>query len=408
MLNRLRMKRPLAAVTVAASLLLGQATAGAVEPIKIAAPFGLTGPVGPFAKPYVAALELAIKFINDNGGIKSMGGAPLELLLQDSQSDPTIAARLLREMKEKGAVIAVAPFASGLVLAAKPVLNEIDLPLLVPSLARQITEDNANKVLWRISNTDEALVNGAMDFLEAEMKAGKVQVQSIGIVAQAGGAGAPFAAAIEARATAMGLKVVNISYDAAETKNFGPIVSQLAEANVDLVTGFMYTGGGLLFAEAYLLQGWKPSQGFFWMAGGHGEYGFRKELGTDTAGWMDAGFAATSGCEPMKKFAADFEASYGEPLVGLVPAAPATIAVIADALERAGSTDPAAIKAALAATDLEYCEHPLYALAGGARFNANGDNERFQPTIIQHEGDLGLVPVWPEAVAARPAVWPAR
>jgi branched-chain amino acid transport system substrate-binding protein len=406
MFNRLKMFSSLAAVTVAVGLLLGQAQAA--DPIKIAAPFGLSGPEGPFAKPYVAALELAVKFINDNGGIKSMGGAPLELVLQDSQSDPTTVTRLLREMKDQGAVVAVAPFASGLVLAAKPVLNEIDLPLLVPSLAKKITEDNANHVLWRISNTDEALVNDAMDFLEAQIKAGRVDVKSIGIVAQAGGAGAPFAAAIETRANAMGLKVTNISYDAAETKDFGPIVAQLKDANVDLVTGFMYTAGGLLFAEAYLLQDWKPAQGFFWMAGGHGEYGFRKELGQDTANWMDAGFAATSGCAPMQKFAADFEASYGEPLVGLVQAAPATIAVIADALERAGSTDPAKVKAALAATDIDYCELPLYALAGGAKFNAAGDNERFEPTIIQHEGDLGLMPVWPEGLAARPAIWPAR
>lgn len=408
MFNGLKGKCALFAATVAASLVLAQPASAQVETIKIAAPFGMTGAVGPFAKPYVPALELAIKFINDNGGIKSLGGAPLELLLQDNQSDPKNAVRLLREMKEQGAVVAVAPFASGMVLAAKPVLADLDLPILVPSLARSITEDNANNVIWRISNIDEALVNDAMNMIEHAIKAGDIEVDSIGIVAQAGGAGAPFAAAIEARAEEMGLSVVNIAYDASETRNFGPIVAQLAEADVDIVSGFMYTGDALQFAEAYLLQEWEPSQGFVWMAGAHGEYGFRRELGAETVGWMDAGFAATAGCETMQKFAADYEASYGEPLVGLVPAAPAVIAVIADALERAGSTEPAAIKAALAATDLDYCEHPLYALAGGVRFNANGDNERFVSTIVQHEGELDLIPVWPESVATRAPAWPAR
>ena len=404
----------LAVVAVAAGLALCAPASAQVKSVKIAAPFGLTGPEGPFAKPYISALELAVKYINDNGGIKSLGGAKLELMLQDSQSDPKNAVRLLREMKQQGAAFAVAPFASGLVLAAKPALNELDLPIIVPSLARQITEDNANKVIWRISNIDEAMANDAMTFVDEAMKTGDLKIKSIGIVAQAGGAGAPFAKAIETRAKAMGLTVVNLSYDASQARNFGPIVAQLAAGNVDLVTGFMYTADALQFAEAYLLQKWRPSQGFLWMAGAHGEYGFRKELKTDTNRWMVAGFAAPSGlsgtasCATMKKFAADYETIYKEPLTGLVPAAPASIAVIADALERAASTEPAALKKALAATNIDYCGHPLYALAGGVRFNANGDNERFSPTIIQHEGETDLISVWPKAVAGRAPVWPAR
>lgn len=380
----------------------------AQETVKIAAPFGLTGAVGPFAKPYVPALELAIKYINDAGGIKSMGGAKLELLLQDNQTDVKNAARLLREMKEQGAVIAVAPFSSGMALAAKPVLTDLDMPLIVPSLARGLTEDNADKIIWRVSNIDASLANDGMDLIQASMDAGTIKVDSIGIVAQAGGAGAPFAAAIEARAKEMGLTVVNIAYDATEQRNFGPAVAQFAAADVDIVTGFMYTADALLFTEAYLLQDWKPSQGFLWMAGAYGEYGFRKEIGAETQNWMDAGFADTAGCAPMEKFAAEYEASYGEPLVGLMPAAPAVIAVIADALERAASTEPAAIKEALAATNIGYCQHPLYALAGGVKFDANGNNENFVSTIVQHEGDTALVPVWPKDVAKRAPIWPAR
>ena len=414
MLKALSTKWRRAAWVVTAGLALCAPALAQVKSVKIAAPFGLTGPEGPFAKPYISGLELAVKYINDNGGIKSMGGAKLELMLQDSQSDPKNAVRLLREMKQQGAAFAVAPFASGLVLASKPVLNELDLPTIVPSLARPITEDNTNKVLWRISNIDEAMASDAMTFLDEAIKAGDVKIKSIGIVAQAGGAGAPFAKAVEARAKGMGLTVVNLSYDATQTRNFGPIVAQLATANVDLVTGFMYTADALQFAESYLLQKWKPSQGFLWMAGAHGEHGFRTALKTDTARWMVAGFAATSGvsttggCTSMKKFAADYEATYKEPLAGLVPAAPATIAVIADALERAASTEPAALKKALAATNMDYCGHPLYALAGGVRFNANGDNERFLPTIIQHDGQTDLIAVWPKVVATRPPVWPAR
>lgn len=67
MFNGLKGKSALLASTVVAGLILGQPASAQVESVKIAAPFGMTGAVGPFAKPYVPALELAIKYINDNG-----------------------------------------------------------------------------------------------------------------------------------------------------------------------------------------------------------------------------------------------------------------------------------------------------------------------------------------------------
>lgn len=383
------------------------ASGGDVESIKIAAPFGLTGPVGPFAEPHVPALELAIKKINEAGGIKALGGAPLELLLQDSQSDPAVATRLLREMKADGAVIAVAPFASGIALAAKPVLADLDLPLVVPSFAKPLTDDNGDQVIWRIVATDAEIANDAMDFIGAARESDEIAVESIGIVSIAGGAGPPFADAVTARAEEMGIEVVDVRYDPAETRDFGPIVAQLREADVDLVTGFQYAQDAIQFAESLLLQDWRPSEGFVWLGGAQGEFAFRDALGAETEGWMDAGFGSTSGCDAMDDFAAEYEEETGEPLIGLSPAAPATIAVIADALERAGSIEPADIKAALAETDLDFCEG-LYSLAGGVKFNERGDNAAFQPTIVQHEGDSELVPVWPEAVAAREPVWPAK
>lgn len=378
-----------------------------VDSIKIAAPFGLTGPVGPFAEPYIPALELAIDKINEAGGIESLGGAQLELLLQDSQSDPETAIRLLREMKNEGAVVALAPFASGLALAAKPVLEELDMPVILPSFAAGITDDNEGQVIWRIVKPDAAITEDGMDFVVEARDAGDIEVDSIGIVAISGGAGPPFADAVVARAEQEGIETVNVAYDPAETQDFGPIVAQLRDADVDLVTGFQYAQDAILFAEALLLQEWRPSEGFVWLGGAHGEYAFREAFGQETAGWMDVGFGSPTGCPEMEDFAAEYEESYGEPLIGLMPAAPASIAVLADALERAGSTESDALKAALADTSIGYCEHPLYALAGSVDFNERGDNMGFQSTVVQHEGELELVPVHPEGVAVRPPAWPA-
>lgn len=381
--------------------------AGDVETVKIAAPFGLTGAVGPFSVPYVNALELAVEEVNSAGGIESLGGAQLELLVQDNQSNPELAVQLLREMKADGAALTLAPFASGMVLATKPVVIELDLPMLVPSAAAAITEGEHNNTIWRFRLPEAAVAEDGMEFIAAAREAGEIEVDSMAVLAIAGGAGDPYVEAVEREGEELGIDVLSISYDPAETRDFGPIVAQLREADVDLVTGFQYPADAILFAESLFLQDWRPSAGFVWLEGAYGELAIREALGSATEGWMDVGFAASSDCEPFNEFAEEYEERYGEPLVGLAAAAPAAIEIVVDVVERAGSVEPDALRAAFAETSIGYCEDSLYALAGGVEFNEQGDNTAYRPTIVQHEGELGLVPVGPEAVRLREPIWPA-
>ena len=61
--------------------------------------------------------------------------------------------------------------------------------------------------------------------------------------------------------------------------------------------------------------------------------------------------------------------------------------MIADALERAGSSDPAAVRAALADTNI--AEHFL-AYPGPIQFDESGENVNAQPTLMQVQDSLVL------------------
>jgi branched-chain amino acid transport system substrate-binding protein len=79
--------------------------------------------------------------------------------------------------------------------------------------------------------------------------------------------------------------------------------------------------------------------------------------------------------------------------------------VLADAINRAASADPAKIAAALRATDMK----PDQLIVGyrGVRFDASGQNVEGATYVTQLDGKT-YVTVWPQSAAAAPLSWPMR
>ena len=79
--------------------------------------------------------------------------------------------------------------------------------------------------------------------------------------------------------------------------------------------------------------------------------------------------------------------------------------LIADAIDRAGSADPAAVRDALAATDLDP-PHPAAIMPGGKlSFDETGWNHNVNPVVIQWQDGKPRT-VYPEADASTKPVWP--
>jgi branched-chain amino acid transport system substrate-binding protein len=80
--------------------------------------------------------------------------------------------------------------------------------------------------------------------------------------------------------------------------------------------------------------------------------------------------------------------------------------VLCDAIDRAGSTEPAKIQAALRATDLK----PDQLMMGykGVRFDDKGQNVLASGLIIQLQDGENYVAVWPKASAVKPPAMPYK
>ena len=77
--------------------------------------------------------------------------------------------------------------------------------------------------------------------------------------------------------------------------------------------------------------------------------------------------------------------------------------VLCDAINRAGSTEPAKIQAALKATDLK--PNQLFVAYNGVRFNEQGQNALGSTLLVQLVGK-DYIPVWPDANATAAATLP--
>src|SRR5499427_7686891 len=105
--------------------------------IVIGAPNSLTGGIGEGGQRTVWALQIAIDQINREGGIKSLGGAKLRLVVADTTSEnPTQAASVTRRIIDQDkAIVLAGATASAMTLAATVESEKSEIPIVTNSYA---------------------------------------------------------------------------------------------------------------------------------------------------------------------------------------------------------------------------------------------------------------------------------
>src|SRR5262245_50738666 len=121
----------------AAALAMPAIVRGQEPEIVIGAPNSLTGGIGEGGQRTVWALQIAIDQINREGGIKSLGGAKLRLVVADTSSEnPTQAASVARRIIDQDQAIMLAgATASAMTLALQVETEKSGIPLITNSYA---------------------------------------------------------------------------------------------------------------------------------------------------------------------------------------------------------------------------------------------------------------------------------
>ena len=106
--------------------LLAATPAVAKEPIKLGAFFDLSGPASFIGTPTKLVAEMVVAKINQEGGIN---GAPLELVIGDTEGDPAKATTIAKKLIYKDQVAAIiGPTRTGTGMAVKKLVEDAGMP----------------------------------------------------------------------------------------------------------------------------------------------------------------------------------------------------------------------------------------------------------------------------------------
>lgn len=366
--------------------------AGSTDTIKIGAIYPVTGNYAYEAEALVNASQMAIDKINEAGGIASLGGAKLELVVGDSQASPDVASSEAERLISEGCVALTGTFTSSTIQTASQVSEENGIPFLVTIGANVSLMDRGFNYLYRMQPNAEQF---SLNLIECLKEMDLDGVETAVLIHEDSMSGTDNASIIEEHMDETGIKLLgNISYSTSAT-SLSSEVTRLAELDPDMIIDIGY------FSDTSMLMSEINERGLsFKMICGVANGGF-----SDTKFISDFGDAAENICDlnyrynPLKESTVammqEYEETYGSAMSVHAIYGWQGMYVLADALERAGSTDPEALNNALKETS--YADHDL-AFSGPIVFDETGEDPNAAGVLVQIQGGKHVV-VWPEEFA---------
>jgi branched-chain amino acid transport system substrate-binding protein len=407
-------------------VLLGGAAAAALAPMAARADtsevvIGLTYPLsGASAQIGVdaqRAFETAVDIINNDqdfdlplakgAGLPGLGGAKIRLVYADHQGDPqkgrAEAERLITQ--EKVCAI-LGTYQSAVAVTVSQTCERYQIPFMSADNSSPSLHRRGLKYYFRASPHDEMFSAAMFDFLDAIKKKG-AKANTLALFHEDTIFGTDSANAQTKLAADRGYKIVaDIKYRA-NTPSLSAEVQQLKVANADVLMPSSYTTDGILLIKTMAELGYKPNA-IVAQAAGFSEKALYDAVGDKLEGVITRGSFSLdlAAKRPMVGKVNDlFKAKSGKDLNDNTSREFMSMIVMADAINRAKSTDGEKIRDALAATDIpgEQTIMPWKRV----KFDDMGQNNDADPVLLQYVGGK-FVTIYPPQAAVAEAIWPMK
>jgi branched-chain amino acid transport system substrate-binding protein len=222
--------RHFTAAACAAAMLLGAGAAQAQQTIKLAVLQELSGAGATAGTNAKNGALLAIKEINDAGGIL---GKKIEASVADTQSNPGVAKGLATKAVDDNVFAVIGPTFSGSIMVSMAETRRAEIPNFTGGEAASITQQG-NPYIFRTSFTQTTAMPKVARYIAGNLKAKTVAVIFVNNDFGKGGRDA-FAKAAESQ----GLKVVaDVSTDSGQVDFSAPVL-KAKQSNADVI--FVYS-----------------------------------------------------------------------------------------------------------------------------------------------------------------------
>ncbi|MGY3110154.1 ABC transporter substrate-binding protein [Bradyrhizobium sp. LM6.9] len=339
----------------AMSLVLASGARAQDKVVKIGAILPMSGGTASIGAHAKAALEVATDIINNahpelgnlplakNAGLAGLGGAKIEIVFADNQGNPATGQnQALRLITEDKVAALFGSYQSGVTLTSSAIAEKYGIPFLnSESVAANLTE-RGFKWFFRTTPIATDFAKAYVDFL-ADIKAQGAKTDAIALVHDNTEYGTSVANTISAAFKDKGQAIaIDVAYPVNATDLQGQVL-QLKEKKPDVIIMISYTSDAILFAKTMQSLDYKPPV-LLADDAGYSDPSFIKAVGKISQGVFNrSSWAVGPSGSPSAIIADMYKKKSGEEMDDTVGRQMQGFFVLADAIDRAGSTDPAKI-----------------------------------------------------------------
>ncbi len=401
-----------------AALLVSFVCAGAAraaDDVVIGAIYPLTGNSAQVGADAKLALETAAEIVNGRhdipmlmgrgGGLDRLGGAKIRVVFADHQGDPQKGrAEAERLITQEHVTALIGTYQSAVAATVSQVADRYEIPFMSAENSSPSLNRRGLKWFFRTTAHDEMFTAGMFQFYKAIGEKTGHPVRSVALIYEDSIFGTDSSTAMKHEAEAAGIKVAADIRYRANSPSLAAEVQRLKAADADAVMPSSYTNDAILLLRGMNEIGYKPPA-ILAQSAGFVEQAFLTAVGPLAEGAMTRSAFALDAVETRPAIApvnALFHKVAGKDMNDNSGREITAFLVLADAINRAGSTDPEAIRAALQKTDVPGDQTIMP--WKGIRFDETGQNTLAGPVIQQIQGGVYKT-VWPFEIAAVPVIW---
>ena len=343
-------------------------------------------------------IELVADEINAAGGIKALGGAKINLIVNDATSNPTTAPTVAQRLIAQNELTAVlGAFASSLTLAISEVTARADIPFLTQAFADEITGRGLESV-FQVTAKASVIGREQVNYTLAIAEAAGSKIKKIAIMYEDTAYGVAQSRGLRRAAKDANVEVVMDEPYPLGIADATPLIDKLRASGAQAVFPLSYLNDSL-----FIIRTMRQQRITIPAIGGAAGYiipDFEKGLGEFAEGVLSI---SPTNYDLAPALTDPFRKRFGYFMVHEAIESAVALYVLVQAIERAKSAKPKAVTEALHGGRFE--DGWTKAMPGGAvQFDQTGLNTLLVPIMVQWR-NKELVTVWPKGVARAAPVW---
>lgn len=368
----------------------------------------LTGVEAAWGPQQAKAYTDAAAWINSLGGIKNMGGAKFDIIVKDTETTPSTAASAAQQaVLDKNVALIAGCNQSGASIVVSQIARQNKIPFVTGTDIDPRIPTSGGGWTFQLPPQASVYASSMLDFLLKQFKSHGVTNPKVAILSSNSDLGQACTQAAVPYAKRIGLDLVAVdSYDSTKVSDFTPFISKYASKGVQALLGTEDPQPAVLIVRAMKQLNWQPQ----FLGALDGEFGnvvWDQQIGSD------ANYTYSS--QPwsfnvknlgMEQFVSSFTKRMKRAPNDFDQSAFSVLSVVADALERSGSTDRQKLRDALSKTDLAAGKGSIPCMNfGGVKFDSTGKNVKANNLILMAKNKLNYA-VYPQQYAMTQAVFP--